>query len=161
MPSLEEPSKPRKIEEPSKPKKGRDLKPGHVLENRYEILEKLGSSGASDTEYALGSGASATVYAVQDLVKGRKVALKHFESYKGASRQCAAEGDNMKRLNSVETAQAFVPDVYDTFISEGRHCLTMEFYDCKTLKDELKEANRKGLPVKDIRYNLLNPQLFS
>lgn len=41
MPSLEEPSKPRKIEEPSKPKKGRDLKPGHVLENRYEILEKV------------------------------------------------------------------------------------------------------------------------
>jgi len=30
-------------EEPSKPRKSRDLKPGHVLENRYEILERVSS----------------------------------------------------------------------------------------------------------------------
>ena len=109
---------------------------GTVLDNRYEILEMIGSGGM------------ATVYKAKCRVLNRFVAIKVLkDSFK-------YDADVVKRFNAESRAAARlshpnIVQVYDVSETGGLDYIVMEYVDGITLKDYIK---RRGvLPWKEAR----------
>lgn len=109
-----------------------NLEPGTTLKNRYKILKKIGSGGMAD------------VYLAEDLVLGRKVAVKvmheNLASDESFVRRFKREAQAAANLNHPN-----IVSVYDWGSENGTYFIVMEYITGKTLKEMI---NQKGaLPL--------------
>ena len=111
-----------------------NIQKGIYIENRYEILEKIGSGGMSD------------VYKTRDIKLNRFVAIKFLKP-----EYC--EDKNFVKNFQIEAQSAAallhpnVVSVYDVNQTDGTYYIVMEYVDGITLK---KYIDRNGkLPVKE------------
>src|SRR4051794_38350238 len=99
----------------------RDLAPETVVDERYSIINRIGSGGMAD------------VYCAQDLQLGRKVALKLLY------RRFAEDEEFVERFRREASAAAGlqhpnIVSVYDRGEWDGTYYIAMEFLDGQTLK---------------------------
>ena len=105
---------------------------GKIFNNRYKIIEKLGSGGTS------------IVYRGQDLLLNRMVTVKILRE------EYASNADFVRRFRHEAQAVASLSHsnivaVYDVGFEENMHYIVMEFVEGESLKDYIR---RKGaLPV--------------
>ena len=105
---------------------------GKIFNNRYKIIEKLGSGGTS------------IVYKGQDLLLNRMVTIKILRE------EYANNADFVRRFRHEAQAVASlshsnIVSVYDVGFEESMHYIVMEFVEGESLKDYIR---RKGvLPV--------------
>lgn len=111
-----------------------NIQKGIFIENRYEILEKIGSGGMSD------------VYKTRDIKLNRFVAIKFLKPE-------FCEDKNFVKNFQIEAQSAAallhpnVVSVYDVNQTDGTYYIVMEYVDGITLK---KYIDRNGkLPVKE------------
>ncbi|WP_316670671.1 protein kinase, partial [uncultured Propionibacterium sp.] len=97
---------------------------GHVLDDRYEILQKLARGGM------------ATVYRAQDLRLGRIVAVKvmHDDLDESQDTDFARKFDREARAAAALT-DSHVVGVFDQGIDQGRPYIVMEFVEGCTLRN--------------------------
>jgi len=97
---------------------------GHVLDDRYEILQKLARGGM------------ATVYRAQDLRLGRIVAVKvmHDDLDEAQGTDFARKFDREARAAAALT-DSHVVGVFDQGIDDGRPYIVMEFIEGCTLRN--------------------------
>jgi serine/threonine-protein kinase len=104
----------------------RDIAPETVIDQRYSILERIGSGGMAD------------VYAAQDLQLGRKVALKLLY------RRFAEDEEFVERFKREASAAAGlqhpnVVGVYDRGEWDGTYYIAMEYLEGRSLKQIVQE----------------------
>lgn len=104
---------------------------GQLLNNRYQLLERVGSGGM------------ATVYRAHDLILGRLVAVKLLhagltgdESFLHRFRQEARAAANLTHPNIVT--------VHDTGQDGNQHYIVMEFVEGQTLKQIIRQQIQSG-----------------
>ena len=100
----------------------RDLAPDTVVDQRYSIVERIGSGGMAD------------VYLAQDLQLGRKVALKLLY------RRFAEDAEFVERFKREASSAAGlqhpnVVAVYDRGEWEGTYYIAMEYLEGRSLKE--------------------------
>lgn len=105
-----------------------------TLNNRYKLLERIGSGGMS------------VVYKAQDLSLGRIVAVKMLHE--------SLTGDEgfLKRFQreahaAANLSHSNVVTVHDIGQDGGRHYIVMEYVDGRTLKQIIRQQNRTGNPM--------------
>ncbi|MBM7560541.1 Stk1 family PASTA domain-containing Ser/Thr kinase [Fusibacter tunisiensis] len=101
---------------------------GHILSNRYEILEVLGTGGM------------ATVYKGKDLILNRLVAIKVLKTEYNSD----AEFVNKFKKESQAAARMSHPNIvniFDVGFSDDHHYIVMELVSGNTLKDYLDQMN--------------------
>ncbi len=127
----------------------RDIAPGTVIDDRYEILERLGSGGMAD------------VYCAQDRQLGRKVALKLLY------RRFAEDAEFVERFRREASAAAGlqhpnVVGVYDRGEWDGTYYIAMEYLDGRSLKQLVQqEAPLAAEPAIDIVVQILKAARFA
>src|SRR4051812_42653466 len=104
----------------------RDLAPETVVDERYSIINRIGSGGMAD------------VYCAQDLQLGRKVALKLLY------RRFAEDEEFVERFKREASAAAGlqhpnVVGVYDRGEWDGTYYIAMEYLEGRSLKQVLQE----------------------
>src|SRR5882757_10392980 len=104
----------------------RDLAPETVVDQRYEIISRIGSGGMAD------------VYCAHDLQLGRKVALKLLY------RRFAEDEQFVERFKREASAAAGlqhpnVVGVYDRGEFDGTYYIAMELLRGRTLKDLIQQ----------------------
>ena len=103
-----------------------------VLDQRYELQEKIGGGGMAD------------VYKAMDLVLGRTVAVKilheQFKSDEEFITKFQREAQAAARLS-----HPHIVNIYDVGQSEGDHYIVMEYVPGTTLKERIKQQGH--LPV--------------
>lgn len=105
---------------------------GHILDNRYKILEKVGSGGM------------ASVYKVQDILLDRIVAVKILHS------KYASDHDFVVRFRqeaqaAAKLSQPNIVNIYDVGYDENAHYIVMEYVRGETLKDYIEKHGH--LPI--------------
>jgi len=111
-----------------------NIQKGIYIENRYEILEKIGSGGMSD------------VYKTRDIKLNRFVAIKFLKPE-------FCEDKNFVKNFQIEAQSAAallhpnVVSVYDVNQTDGTYYIVMEYVDGITLKKYIERNGR--LPVKE------------
>lgn len=105
---------------------------GHILDNRYKILEKVGSGGM------------ASVYKAQDILLDRIVAVKVLHS------KYASDHDFVVRFRQEAQAAAKlshpnIVNIYDVGYDENSHYIVMEFVRGETLKEYIEKHGH--LPI--------------
>lgn len=106
---------------------------GHILDNRYKILEKVGSGGM------------ASVYKAQDILLDRIVAVKILHS------KYASDHDFVVRFRqeaqaAAKLSQPNIVNIYDVGYDENAHYIVMEYVRGETLKDYIEKHGH--LPIK-------------
>jgi serine/threonine-protein kinase len=101
------------------------FKCGEMLENKYEIIEHIGTGGGG------------IVYKAYQHGLGRYVAIKLIKDEVSGVLDNHAEADILKNLK-----HTFVPAVYDFIESDGKVYTVMEFIDGKSLQKLLDEGHR-------------------
>lgn len=104
---------------------------GHVLANRYRLVEKVGEGGM------------AVVYRGKDTVLGRKIAVKILRD------QYASDNEFVDRFRlEAQTAASLahpnVVNTYDVGTDEGVHYIVMELVDGENLKERIRREGRLG-----------------
>lgn len=99
---------------------------GHILDNRYKILEKVGSGGM------------ASVYKAQDILLDRIVAVKILHS------KYASDHDFVVRFRqeaqaAAKLSQPNIVNIYDVGYDENAHYIVMEYVRGETLKDYIEK----------------------
>lgn len=105
---------------------------GHILDNRYKILEKVGSGGM------------ASVYKAQDILLDRIVAVKILRS------KYASDHDFVVRFRqeaqaAAKLSQPNIVNIYDVGYDENAHYIVMEYVRGETLKDYIEKHGH--LPI--------------
>lgn len=105
---------------------------GHILDNRYKILEKVGTGGM------------ASVYKAQDILLDRTVAVKILHS------KYADDHDFVIRFRHEAQAAAKlshpnIVNIYDVGYDESVHYIVMEFVRGETLKEYIEKHGH--LPI--------------
>lgn len=105
---------------------------GHILDNRYKILEKVGSGGM------------ASVYKAQDILLDRIVAVKVLHS------KYASDHDFVVRFRQEAQAAAKlshpnIVNIYDVGYDENAHYIVMEYVRGETLKEYIEKHGH--LPI--------------
>lgn len=105
---------------------------GHILDNRYKILEKVGSGGM------------ASVYKAQDILLDRIVAVKILHS------KYASDHDFVVRFRqeaqaAAKLSQPNIVNIYDVGYNENAHYIVMEYVRGETLKDYIEKHGH--LPI--------------
>lgn len=105
---------------------------GHILDNRYKILEKVGSGGM------------ASVYKAQDILLDRIVAVKILYS------KYASDHDFVVRFRqeaqaAAKLSQPNIVNIYDVGYDENAHYIVMEYVRGETLKDYIEKHGH--LPI--------------
>ncbi len=105
---------------------------GHILDNRYKILEKVGNGGM------------ASVYKAQDILLDRTVAVKILHS------KYANDHDFIVRFRQEAQAAAKlshpnIVNIYDVGYDENVHYIVMEFVRGETLKEYIEKHGH--LPI--------------
>ena len=105
---------------------------GHILDNRYKILEKVGSGGM------------ASVYKAQDILLDRIVAVKILHS------KYASDHDFVVRFRQEAQAAAKlshpnIVNIYDVGYDENAHYIVMEYVRGETLKEYIEKHGH--LPI--------------
>lgn len=105
---------------------------GHILDNRYKILEKVGSGGM------------ASVYKAQDILLDRVVAVKILHS------KYASDHDFVVRFRqeaqaAAKLSQPNIVNIYDVGYDENAHYIVMEYVRGETLKDYIEKHGH--LPI--------------
>lgn len=105
---------------------------GHILDNRYKILEKVGSGGM------------ASVYKAQDILLNRIVAVKILHS------KYASDHDFVVRFRqeaqaAAKLSQPNIVNIYDVGYDENAHYIVMEYVRGETLKDYIEKHGH--LPI--------------
>ena len=105
----------------------RDLAPETVIDQRYQILSRIGSGGMAD------------VYCAQDLQLGRKVALKLLY------RRFAEDEEFVERFRREASSaaglqHANVVGVYDRGEWDGTYYIAMEYLEGRSLKQLINET---------------------
>lgn len=114
-------------------------------ERRVSSLRKQGRTlGPYLIEEEIASGASATVYRALHPGLDRKVALKVLHAAFSGDKDFTARFEREARVTALLTHPNIV-QIYDCGLYEGLHCLSMEFVDGATLKDEIKASGRLSL----------------
>ncbi|WP_462332882.1 Stk1 family PASTA domain-containing Ser/Thr kinase [Schwartzia sp. (in: firmicutes)] len=95
-----------------------------VLDNRYEILERIGGGGMAD------------VYKAHDKILDRVVAVKILHA------QLAGDKDflgkfQMEAQGAARLSHSNIVNIYDVGVQEGTHYIVMEYVDGETLKDKI------------------------
>src|ERR1700710_2516993 len=103
----------------------RELAPETVIDQRYQILSRIGSGGMAD------------VYCAEDLQLGRKVALKMLY------RRFAEDSEFVERFRREASSAAGlqhpnVVAVYDRGEVDGMQYIAMEYVEGRSLKDIVK-----------------------
>lgn len=105
---------------------------GHILDNRYKILEKVGSGGM------------ASVYKAQDILLDRIVAVKILHS------KYTSDHDFVVRFRqeaqaAAKLSQPNIVNIYDVGYDENAHYIVMEYVRGETLKDYIEKHGH--LPI--------------
>lgn len=105
---------------------------GHILDNRYKILEKVGSGGM------------ASVYKAQDILLDRIVAVKILHS------KYASDHDFVVRFRqeaqaAAKLSQPNIVNIYDVGYDDNAHYIVMEYVRGETLKDYIEKHGH--LPI--------------
>lgn len=104
-----------------------DLRPGHVLGDRYRL------------DRSLGSGGTGTVYAAEDLLLARPVAIKVVEAALLADDERAEQVRRAGSLMASVTHPGFVT-VYDATRLDDRFCIVMELVPGPNLRDLIADG---------------------
>jgi serine/threonine protein kinase len=115
---------------------------GHVLHNRYHILEVLGQGGM------------ATVYKAHDAIRNCSCAVKEMIPDPTASPQAlAAALDQFRREAQVLATLRHpgLPQVIDHFEERGHAYLVMDFIEGESLAERLEKMKGKPLPEHLVR----------
>lgn len=110
-----------------------ELKSGIILENRYEILGKIGTGGMAE------------VYLAKDLKLGKNHALKHIDIRRDRALKLQAFGAEQALLRRAHN-HAF-PAFIDAFAKGEHRYLVMEYIQGETLQCYLKR--HKGMTLTD------------
>ena len=105
------------------------LNPGLILDDRYEIIEVVGTGGMS------------TVYKANDLRLKRFVALKVLKSEFSNDINFVSKF-RVEAQASAALSHPNIVSVYDVCEDEGRYFIVMELVDGITLKDYIRERGR-------------------
>lgn len=105
---------------------------GHILDNRYKILEKVGSGGM------------ASVYKAQDILLDRIVAVKILHS-KYASDHDFVVCFRQEAQAAAKLSQPNIVNIYDVGYDENAHYIVMEYVRGETLKDYIEKHGH--LPI--------------
>lgn len=105
---------------------------GHILDNRYKILEKVGSGGM------------ASVYKAQDILLDRIVAVKILHS-KYASDHDFVVHFRQEAQAAAKLSQPNIVNIYDVGYDENAHYIVMEYVRGETLKDYIEKHGH--LPI--------------
>ena len=105
------------------------LNPGLILDDRYEIIEVVGTGGMS------------TVYKANDLRLKRFVALKVLKSEFSNDINFVSKF-RVEAQASAALSHPNIVNVYDVCEDEGRYFMVMELVDGITLKDYIREVGR-------------------
>ena len=105
------------------------LNPGLILDDRYEIIEVVGTGGMS------------TVYKANDLRLKRFVALKVLKSEFSNDINFVSKF-RVEAQASAALSHPNIVNVYDVCEDEGRYFIVMELVDGITLKDYIREVGR-------------------
>lgn len=95
---------------------------GHILDNRYKILEKVGTGGM------------ASVYKARDILLDRIVAVKILDSKYSKDRDFVVRF-HQEAQAAAKLSHPNIVNMYDVGFDQGVHYLVMEFVRGETLKD--------------------------
>lgn len=95
---------------------------GHILDNRYKILEKVGTGGM------------ASVYRARDILLDRIVAVKILDSKYSKDRDFVVRF-HQEAQAAAKLSHPNIVNMYDVGFDQGVHYLVMEFVRGETLKD--------------------------
>jgi serine/threonine-protein kinase len=127
----------------------RELAKGTVVDDRYTIVQRLGSGGMAD------------VYCAEDAQLGRRVALKVLYA------RFAEDDEFVERFRREASSAAglqhqHVVSVYDRGEWEGTSYIAMEFVDGRSLKEIIRaEAPMEPLRAIDIAVQVLKAARFA
>ena len=105
---------------------------GHILDNRYKILEKVGSGGM------------ASVYKAQDILLDRIVAVKILHGKYGKDRDFVVRF-HQEAQAAAKLSHPNIVNMYDVGFDQDVHYLVMEFVCGETLKDYIDKHGH--LPI--------------
>ena len=105
---------------------------GHILDNRYKILEKVGSGGM------------ASVYKAQDILLDRIVAVKILHGKYGKDRDFVVRF-HQEAQAAAKLSHPNIVNMYDVGFDQDVHYLVMEFVRGETLKDYIDKHGH--LPI--------------
>ena len=103
-----------------------------VLDQRYELQEKIGGGGMAD------------VYKAMDLVLGRTVAVKVLHEQFKSDQEFITKFQREAQA-AAQLSHPNIVNIYDVGASEGDHYIVMEYVPGSTLKDLIKQQGH--LPV--------------
>jgi len=115
---------------------------GHILDNRYKILEKVGSGGM------------ACVYKAQDILLDRVVAVKVLHSKYGTDHDFVVRF-RQEAQAAAKLSHPNIVNIYDVGFDENVHYIVMEFVRGETLKEYIDKHGH--LPIENsiqITYNI-------
>ncbi|MCA9960542.1 MAG: serine/threonine protein kinase, partial [Anaerolineales bacterium] len=105
-----------------------------ILNNRYKLLERIGSGGMS------------VVYKAQDLSLGRIVAVKMLHEGLTGDKGFLARFQREAHA-AANLSHSNIVTVHDIGQDGHRHYIVMEFVDGQTLKQIIREQNKLGQPM--------------
>lgn len=114
---------------------------GLTLNNRYQILRKIGSGGMAD------------VYLAHDLLLDRDVAIKQLRSQYAADKELL---DQFKReaKSAARLVHPYIINIYDVFYTDDNEYIVMEYVDGLTLKEYMQQHKLKLNEVLEIAVRL-------
>ena len=105
---------------------------GHILDNRYKILEKVGTGGM------------ASVYKAQDILLDRIVAVKILHSKYGNDHDFVVRF-RQEAQAAAKLSHPNIVNIYDVGYDENVHFIVMEFVRGETLKEYIEKHGH--LPI--------------
>ena len=99
---------------------------GHILDNRYKILEKVGTGGM------------ASVYKAQDILLDRIVAVKILHSKYGNDHDFVVRF-RQEAQAAAKLSHPNIVNIYDVGYDENVHYIVMEFVRGETLKEYIEK----------------------
>lgn len=104
-----------------------------VLDNRYEILERIGGGGMAD------------VYKAHDKILDRVVAVKILHAQLAGDKEFLAKFQ-MEAQGAARLSHPNIVNIYDVGVEDGMHYIVMEYVDGETLKDKITREGHLSIP---------------
>lgn len=104
-----------------------------VLDNRYEILERIGGGGMAD------------VYKAHDKILDRVVAVKILHAQLAGDKEFL-EKFQMEAQGAARLSHPNIVNIYDVGVEDGMHYIVMEYVDGETLKDKITREGHLSIP---------------
>lgn len=104
-----------------------------VLDNRYEILERIGGGGMAD------------VYKAHDKILDRVVAVKILHAQLAGDKEFLAKFQ-MEAQGAARLSHPNIVNIYDVGVEAGMHYIVMEYVDGETLKDKITREGHLSIP---------------